>query len=787
MSSELKLRRGSTVAHSTFTGADGEVTFDTDKNVIVSHDGATAGGFPHTKAADLAAPNGAALVTYLPSGTGAIATNVQSKLREEISALDFYANGVSGAAVDPTGILDSTLGIQAAINYAMSVDKSLHIPSGIYKITNTLNITASPNCEVFGDGLTTTLSVSVFTGAAINLLSTSDWSSNKTVLRDLAIVGTTKTANQTAVFVDAAGAAGIHISNVYVKRFDFGFYLNGTQFCSFSNLSATNCSVGCYLVQSSTGGGGNNNTYYDCFFSSNIIGVLLLKNSPYPFHNNKFINLVTHSNLNCAFYANGIEQLSIENWAPESNNEGGGALSTYDVNGVTVKAGILNAVNSTITLRNYLNVSNINPITLEKASMLCFDGYGGATFIPVTDSTSFFTFSSASASLYSGTGSAIFINSPIFKLTGTNFRYITLAPVKNTGAIPNDALALNGHKVNTGYASAGTANINAYVVDSEMGYVLEATYINTTSSLIIKTLRGGYSGIGTKILFSAMVKSSSSTASWTLNFAQSSATAVITLPADVWVRVVIVASLQSELRAGYISINATSTAVSGETLRICKIQSNHNISNALLASIVGNNLYNPGRWVTDVTRLSAIPTTGTWEIGNVAWNTTPAPSGYIGWVCTTAGTMGTLNGGATTGNITINTQALTVNSITGLSVGQLITIAGVSGVKNVISLVPTTTTGSITSGTTSLVVAVTTNYVVGTQLTIAGVTGAKTVTAIVGNTITIDSAADATVASAVVAGIPLTITIDSVASATVTGAAVAFSTGVWKTFGAISP
>ena len=39
MSSLLKLRRGSTLSHETFTGAEGEVTFDTDKNAIVTHGG----------------------------------------------------------------------------------------------------------------------------------------------------------------------------------------------------------------------------------------------------------------------------------------------------------------------------------------------------------------------------------------------------------------------------------------------------------------------------------------------------------------------------------------------------------------------------------------------------------------------------------------------------------------------------------------------------------------------------------------------------------------------------
>lgn len=79
MSSQLKLRRGSTVSHSTFTGADGEVTFNTDTNALVSHDGVTAGGF---------AGGG-----FMPAGTNAVATAVQTKLREFVSVKDFGAVG----------------------------------------------------------------------------------------------------------------------------------------------------------------------------------------------------------------------------------------------------------------------------------------------------------------------------------------------------------------------------------------------------------------------------------------------------------------------------------------------------------------------------------------------------------------------------------------------------------------------------------------------------------------------------------------------------------------------
>ena len=46
MADQLQLRGGTTAEHSTFTGALREVTVDTDKDVLVVHDNATAGGHP---------------------------------------------------------------------------------------------------------------------------------------------------------------------------------------------------------------------------------------------------------------------------------------------------------------------------------------------------------------------------------------------------------------------------------------------------------------------------------------------------------------------------------------------------------------------------------------------------------------------------------------------------------------------------------------------------------------------------------------------------------------------
>lgn len=45
MAKQLQLRKGTTTEHNTFTGAVGEVTYDTTTKQLVLHDGTTMGGF----------------------------------------------------------------------------------------------------------------------------------------------------------------------------------------------------------------------------------------------------------------------------------------------------------------------------------------------------------------------------------------------------------------------------------------------------------------------------------------------------------------------------------------------------------------------------------------------------------------------------------------------------------------------------------------------------------------------------------------------------------------------
>jgi hypothetical protein len=80
------------------------------------------------------------LVTYTPSGTGAVARSAASKMGDVVSVRDFGAVG--------NGTTDDTAAIQAAIT--ASANKAVYFPSGTYVATT---LTVSSPCRLFGEGI----------------------------------------------------------------------------------------------------------------------------------------------------------------------------------------------------------------------------------------------------------------------------------------------------------------------------------------------------------------------------------------------------------------------------------------------------------------------------------------------------------------------------------------------------------------------------------------------------------------------------------------------------------
>ena len=97
MAKLLKLRRGSTSQHSSFTGAEGVVTVDTDKDVLVVNDGSTAGGHP-LAAEDMSNVSSASIAGRLATDSIATTKIAAGALPTDVTVAS--ANIVNGTIVN---------------------------------------------------------------------------------------------------------------------------------------------------------------------------------------------------------------------------------------------------------------------------------------------------------------------------------------------------------------------------------------------------------------------------------------------------------------------------------------------------------------------------------------------------------------------------------------------------------------------------------------------------------------------------------------------------------------
>ena len=167
MAKLLKLRRGTTSQHSSFTGAEGEVTVDTDKETLVVHDGSTAGGHP-VAAEDMANVSSASIAGRLANDSiattkiagGALPTDVTVASANIVDGTIVNADvnasaAIAGTKISPdfgsqnivtTGTLGSgditITGSTAAINLVDSGDNpdyKIRNQDGTFRITDTTN------------------------------------------------------------------------------------------------------------------------------------------------------------------------------------------------------------------------------------------------------------------------------------------------------------------------------------------------------------------------------------------------------------------------------------------------------------------------------------------------------------------------------------------------------------------------------------------------------------------------------------------------------------------------
>jgi len=185
---QVQLRRGTTAQHGSFTGAQGELTVDTDKNALVLHDGATAGGIQMAREAF---------------------TNV----------LDY---GTDSA------------GIQAAVD-AAGVGGTVLFPAGTYTVTSKINVN---NRQIFLGEKNAEINCGTAGITMFERNGPSDGSNGSLCFRNLRFLGE-GTRSSKAIFV-SPNTPNVLINNCYFRDFAEAVHLEGSymsriESCSFSN------------------------------------------------------------------------------------------------------------------------------------------------------------------------------------------------------------------------------------------------------------------------------------------------------------------------------------------------------------------------------------------------------------------------------------------------------------------------------------------------------------------------------------------------------------------------
>lgn len=237
MPTVLQLRRGTTAEHSTFTGAEGEVTVNTSKDTLVVHDGSTQGGFEIALAdgsnftgLDLSSvaqdiiPDGDNTRSLGSStkqwqdvyvGPGSLYVNGQQVVSDNSGTITVSADanqnvslqtsGSGDIEIDPTGTgiiqIKGTLQVENGQNITDSTGGTISFGNGI-AVDSITSKTADTDLSISGNGTgNVAISDSLSVGGAL------------TVTGDLTVNGTTTTINSTTLTVDdknivlASGAA----------------------------------------------------------------------------------------------------------------------------------------------------------------------------------------------------------------------------------------------------------------------------------------------------------------------------------------------------------------------------------------------------------------------------------------------------------------------------------------------------------------------------------------------------------------------------------------------------
>jgi hypothetical protein len=656
-------------------------------------------------------------VEYDPAGLGAVPTNVQDKLRESVSVKDFGAVG--------DGVTDDTAAIQSALTASATSGGELLLNNGTYAVTA---LSVPSNVSFKGESLNAVLknistgvtNFVVIDGAENVTIKNITFDTNSRLGIDtsgavaIALTSTSSAVNNTTItgckFINGVIRPFIDVRNSIAST---GLYITNNQFYGQTSLipqvapSPQNTGGVRMLSTASVSDIKIDNNYF-----SYIEIATQVRPSPtaktYDFYTNFSWsgNVVTNVLDDPNVGATPLELFGATNVTVNNNmlDSGGRGLSA-----AWVKNGVYN--NNTVKNQTiyFIEVQSSDGITVSNNTALNCKRFFAVTGISTDPGTSNVNIignvikgGNLGIAGYNDTQNGfMIIMVPVASTGNTKWNIANNLFVDNTytGQVAGSIGAGSIIRVDNPLSSDFIIANNQFIANDEKMALTIVSVVDGKNILIR----------GNNITRTADITTDTYAVS-TSTFTAIDITNGATSP-NIICEQNTIEFTGADLRVGGNGYNGIGAVAGAGVLPGCIIRNNRLIgifTNPLflnytstdtivfdnnLDQAVGTNVINAAivyRRVKKTVESTIEPAGGTWNIGDRSFNSVPVIGQPKSWACTVAGTAGTLTG--TTGDITTGTTALVVNTATGLMVNQYITIAGVSGIKQITKISGTSIT-----------------------------------------------------------------------------------------------
>ena len=611
----------------------------------------------------LAASSGSALVGYLPAGAGAVATTVQAKLRETVSVKDFGAVG--------DGTTDDTVAIQAAVLYGYTNGVKLYFNDGSYLLSNSITCGSNLTVEFDAGVVINLVAADIYFTPVFNM---ANQTNNTFIGNGCSIIGRRGTA-----YVEGKASAFYLFGsdNIYIENFNISDFATtgisitgdntGSGSCTritIANCNSSNCNRNAMEIISAKDcliTGGSYNTANGAT-SGPWAGIDIEPNSNCFIDNINIIGVTTQSNDGCGiqFTPGAMPNNSLYNvnvFGHRSVSDG-----LVSATGTILGASAIGFKNAdtyvtSAVIQGTINYTN-SIIENSYVSGVFFNSWasGYMPFVTIRDITIINPGSTTAAAIpTSSAGVCIFVST-----------FITNATSKNYGGIKIDNITVIDNRAVKKLSSA------VYFQSGVAGAVLNNIQVSNVTATG-NTVSGSsvYIGWNTNLSFT--------------NFAINNPNQIVPVAVNEFLY---------HLGGSVVNVTGTCTLTLPPAANFTNfefnIQNANGVSSVTLKPYAGDNLgfvngsvadavlvldencvitvrsMSSTNWV--ITNISGqyriqgaattrrtnniykatIPTTGTWALGDVCTNSSPAIGSPKSWVCTVAGTPGTW---VSTGNL----------------------------------------------------------------------------------------------------------------------------------------